>query len=151
MIDRAEIARNYFRHLWVDRNNEGFLALFATDPAPVVRHSKMISAVEEYLEYAEILFGLVPDLEIAVEFVSPGEEWVSSAFTMSGNGCTREGPRPVEFSGSCHLKIDGAGRIVETWNDIDMSRCFIQLGLLPADIFDHCLARIPVPPLAETA
>lgn len=151
MTDRAEIARLYLRHLWVDRDEDSFLALFSTDPVPVVRHSKMISAVEEYFEYADIMFGLVPDLSVTPEFVTVGEEWVSTAFTFAGTGRTRDGARPVDFSGSCHLRLDAEGRIVEIWNDIDMSRCFMQIGLLPADIFDHCLASLPVRSLAETA
>jgi SnoaL-like polyketide cyclase len=94
---------------------------------------------EGFKRFHRAICALLRDTDLVLDHHIEAGGWLAALCTFTG---TSANGQRVAMNGAIHARI-ADGRIQEAYNHFDFIGLFMQLGLLPGDTFERCIAGQP--------
>jgi steroid delta-isomerase-like uncharacterized protein len=136
--ENEALTRRWFEEVWNQGKAEAIDEMFAPE---VVAHGLGdnggdLHGVEPFKRFQAIFKGAFPDLRIDIEDILSQDDRVAVRYACSGThsgdhlGIPATG-KTVRFTGMTFARWKD-GRIVEGWNNVDLAKAFLELGIWKA-------------------
>jgi hypothetical protein len=128
------------RRVWVERDEAAIDEMMAADTMAHGLGLQAPSGAEQFKPFHCSICALLRDTDLIIDHHIEADGWLAVLCTFTGT--TAAGQR-VAINGAIHARI-ADGKILEAYNHFDFIGLFMQLGLLPADTFQRCMAGQPI-------
>ncbi len=133
MIETLEI---WAKRVWAERDEAAIDEMSVGETRAHGLGMQVLVGPEQFKAFHRCICALLRDTRLAVDHHIEAEGWLAALCTFSG---TAADGRRVAINGAIHARI-ADGRILEAYNHFDFAGLFVQLGLLPPDTVERCLA-----------
>jgi hypothetical protein len=135
MDSGLKVLENWYHRVWKEADVSAIHDLFPSGPARGL-DLKDAMGPEEFKEFHQKLYGLMSDIEVSIDKGMEDAPWICALCTLKGK--SRADGREVSMQGQVMGKMVN-GKIEECYNHWDFIGLYVQLGLLPPDLFSRCL------------
>lgn len=136
-MDNRAFVETWFRRVWAEEDL-GAIDEMMAPKAPVLGMKPTPSiGAEEFKIFASAFLSLVGNVTVEIERFMEDGDWVS--ILMDIKGTCRKTQKQVSAYGLAMARI-GDGQFQEGYNYVDFISLWEQLGTLPPDTMQQCLA-----------
>ncbi|MBI1177416.1 hypothetical protein GC207_08245 [bacterium] len=137
MNTHRQLLEVWFDRVWAKQDTAAIHEMLVPDVKAEGLGAAALLGPDEFLAFHQTLCKLLTDFHVSLDKMIERENWISAQCVVTAKA--KATGKPVSFSGALFARI-GDGKIVEGANHFDFLGLFCQLGLLPTDTFNRCLA-----------
>jgi SnoaL-like polyketide cyclase len=124
------------RRVWVERDEAAIDEMLVTKADLHGLGLQPLVGAEGFKSFHRAMCALLRDTDLVVDHHIESGSWLAVLCTFTG---TSANGQRVAINGAIHARI-ADGKIQEAYNHFDFIGLFMQLGLLPGDTFERCIA-----------
>jgi ketosteroid isomerase-like protein len=124
------------RRVWGERDEAAIDEIRAPDAEAHGLARQALADAEGFKAFHRQVCRLLTQTHLAIDHHIEADDWLAARCTFSGT--TADGRR-VAMRGAIHVRTEG-GMIREAHNYFDFLSLFMQMGLLPSDSLERCMA-----------
>ena len=139
MSDKLELSKTWFKRVWAEEDPAAIDEIFVPDVGDAAKGlgEKPLAGPSEFKEFHKSLLSHIKNVDIQVQRFAEDGDWLSVLCVLSAR--CRKTDKPVEVTGQILIRIDD-GKFREAYNQFDFWGLFEQLGKIPSQSMDRCLA-----------
>jgi predicted ester cyclase len=127
----------WFDRVWAKLDTAAIHEMLAPNMKTEGLGAAALLGPDQFLAFHQTMCRLLSDVRITIQRSIESEDWIAAVCTVTAKA--KSNGKAISFPGAVHGRIKD-GRIVEGSNHFDFLSLFAQLGLLPGDTFERCLA-----------
>lgn len=133
-----ELLETWFQRVWADEDAAAIHELFPHGPNHGLGGQQLVGP-DEFSAFQSIMCDQLRDIHVAIDHYIEGTGgWVSAICTLTAVSQTKGGS--ATMTGNVFSKVGEAHVFVKCHNLWDFLTLWVQLGLVPDDTFENCLA-----------
>ena len=135
-MSNIQFLTEFYQTVWIDGNVQAIRDFYSDEMQAAGLMPGLALTPEDFCVCVEAVHALVTDPEIVIMRAVEAGDWLSALVRV--RCLSASSGAPIEFS--CQIMLHYRdGKIVEAYNNMDMTSLMIQLGALPPDVVEQLL------------